>query len=320
MDTTEEFAIGLDLGGTKILAALIDGSGRMLTRIEYRTRSEQGESAVLERVFTAIQAVLDENKTNFKQIRGVGIATAGVIDSKNNILVFSSNLRWNNVPIGSLINERFRLPVRLSNDANAAAIAEWIWGAGIGKQHLIYITISTGIGAGIISGGHLITGITDNAGEIGHISVDLDGPICRCGNRGCLENYASGTAIAQFAKQQLMDGAESIFFNDESFERIAAKDLAKAAESGDPFAIDIFKRAGYYLGAGITNLIHIFNPEMIVFGGGVMNAAHILLPVITQTVKQRCIGAMAKQVTYQKSFLGAEAGVIGAAGLFFHNY
>lgn len=300
----EEYAIGLDLGGTKILAGLVDRTGRLIARKQLPTYAERGEKAVIERVLSATHDVLSASGIHPEKVRGVGIASAGVINSDSGEVIFASNLGWRNVPIGLLIGQRFGLPVRLFNDANGAAIAEWLWGAGAGTQNMIYVTVSTGIGAGVISDGRLVAGRDGSAGEFGHISIDWNGPPCRCGNRGCLENYASGTAIENAARHKLATTNEPV----------TAKAISESALAGDPFSKQLIQQAGFYLGVGAANLIYLFNPEVIVFGGGVMNASALLLPEIEKSMRDRCIPGLANEVQVVTSQIGVEAGVMGAAG------
>ncbi|GED29274.1 ROK family protein [Brevibacillus centrosporus] len=313
-----EYAIGLDLGGTKILAGLIDGRGQIVSQKQLPTSSDDGEQAVINRVLAAIEAVMADASVEGNQVRGVGIASAGVIDSAKNEVIFASNLGWRNVPIGQLIQERFDLPAYLMNDANASAVAEWMWGAGKGTQNMIYVTVSTGVGAGIICNGRLLTGNDGSAGEFGHISIDWKGPICRCGNRGCLENYSSGTAIENMARTKIAN-RDSSFSGSllEGHEALTAKQIGEAALQGDRFSIGILKQAGFYLGIGATNLIHLFNPELLVFGGGVMNSAPVILEEIEKGVTAHCIPGLANQVRVELNQLGTESGVMGAAGLLF---
>lgn len=318
--TKDEYAIGLDLGGTKILAGLVDREGRIIVQKLLPTTAEEGEKAVIERVLSAIHDVLSESGIDLKKVSGVGVASAGVINSESGEVIFASNLGWRNVPIGKLIGQRFGLPVRLFNDANAAAIAEWLWGAGVGTRNMIYVTVSTGVGAGIISDGRLVSGRDGSAGEFGHISIDWNGPSCRCGNRGCLENYASGTAIENSARQKLTTAKEPVIdrFLVENGE-LTAKVISEAALAGDPFFAQIVKQAGFFLGIGAANLIYLFNPEVIVFGGGVMNASTLLLPEIEKSMRDRCIAGLAEKVRVVTSHSGIEAGVMGAAGGIFEN-
>lgn len=317
----EEYAIGLDLGGTKILAELLNREGQIVSQEQLPTSPEDGDEAVIARVLAAIESVMSDKNVNRRRVRGVGIASAGVINSESSEVIFASNLGWKNVPIGKLIQEQFDLPVRLMNDANASAVAEWMWGAGKGTKNMIYVTVSTGVGAGIICDGRLLSGNDGSAGEFGHISIDWNGPICRCGNRGCLENYASGTAIENIARMRL--ATEAFSFSGSVLEGCTnptAKQIGEAALEGDRHSIELVKEAGFYLGVGATNLIYLFNPEVIVFGGGVMNTAPIMLQEIEKTVGERCLPGLASQVRIELNRLGTKSGVMGAAGLLFSEW
>lgn len=316
MERTKEYAIGLDLGGTKLLTALIKNSGEITDRVVLNTPSNQGEQAIREQIVTSIQMLLDKTGVSPEQIAGVGVGTAGVIDSRQSVIVQATNLGLYQAPIGAWIKDAFGFPVRIGNDANVAAVGEWLFGAGSGHQDVIYVTVSTGIGAGIISGGHLIKGFGDSAGEFGHISIEPEGPLCPCGNRGCLELYASGTALGRRVERMLEAGEKSPFLEEQVLP-LTSKEIAQAAAAGDPLAVRAFEETGYYLGIGLTSLIHIFNPELIVIGGGVMNAGQFLLPAVERILQERCIPTMRNQVSIVKSVLGQEAGIKGAAGLIF---
>ncbi len=318
MNNSKPHAIGLDIGGTTITGAIINKTGDILEKISIDTNPETCPDEVLERVYRMIDALLDNSNVPIDEIAGIGVAAAGVIDSKEKVIVFANNLGWRNVPIGKLLGDRFDFPVKLTNDANAAAVAEWIWGEGRGCQNMIYITVSTGIGSGIISGGRMITGSDDSGGEFGHISINPDGPQCLCGNRGCIERYASGTAIAERVQSQLEDGPHrKTFFGYEKASLLTSEIVGKAAEHGDELALSAFKEAGFYLGIGMTNLINLFNPEVIILGGGVMKAQHFMLPTIKETINERGIAALTKRVQVSISYLEQEGGVLGGAGLFF---
>jgi glucokinase len=319
MREQKEYAIGIDLGGTKILGALIHTTGEHVMEKQCPTNAQLGGQSVIEQIYFVMDSLLAEGGISKEKVIGVGVATAGVIDSKRNTVVYANNLGWRDVPLGDLIYRRYQLPLRLCNDANAAAVAEWMWGVGKETNDLIYITVSTGIGAGIITGGKLVSGVGDSAGEFGHISINTNGPKCGCGNVGCLENYVSGTAIAKEAQARLSRGEKSSYLNakDGSFDHITAKDVGEAAKQGDSFSVKLLREIGVQLGIGITNLIHLFNTEVLVFGGGVMNMADSILPTIEETVKEHCIPALSNRITLSQTILGSKAGIKGAAGLFF---
>ncbi|BAH42695.1 putative glucokinase [Brevibacillus brevis NBRC 100599] len=319
MNQDKPYAIGIDLGGTKIIAAIVDEHGNILRQANAATQTEEAAQAVIGRIGDLVQTVLDESGINLSRIRGIGIATAGIIDTQRQMVIFASNLNWSDVPIGAILQERFGVAVQLINDANAAAVAEWAFGSARGTKDLIYVTVSTGVGAGIISGGRLITGVGDSAGEFGHISLDPEGPLCVCGNRGCLENYTSGLALASRAREQLLQGATSSLLveNGNDLSRITAKEVGEAAVRGDLLSMTLMKEAGYYLGVGLTNLIHLFNPQVIVMGGGVMKNGQLLLAEAKNVIRERSISRMANQASIQLTTIGAEAGVLGAAGMYY---
>lgn len=301
------------------MAAIVDHQGNILNQANAATQTEEAAETVIRRIGDLVQAVLDESGIGISRIRGIGIATAGIIDTERQMVIFASNLNWSDVPIGSMLEDRFGVSVQLINDANAAAVAEWAFGNARGTKDLIYVTVSTGVGAGIISGGRLITGVGDSAGEFGHISLDPEGPLCACGNRGCLENYTSGIALANMAREQLLNGATSSLLADNrnDLSRITAKEIGEAAARGDIMSMTLMKEAGYYLGVGLTNLIHLFNPQVIVIGGGVMKNGEMLLAEAKNVIRERSISRMANQASIQLTAIGAEAGVLGAAGMYY---
>ncbi|MCM3729003.1 ROK family protein [Neobacillus cucumis] len=314
MKATEEFAIGLDIGGTKILSALVSENGEVVSEVQCDTTG--GGENFSHQIISAIESLIKKEDIEMNRIKGIGIATAGVIDSKKKEILYANNLNLENFPIGKVLEKKFGLPVQLYNDANAAAVGEWLWGSGKGKHNLIYITVSTGIGAGIISNDSLLKGSHDSAGEFGHISINLNGPLCPCGNKGCLENYASGTAIAAIARERLETGEVNPYLS-AKIDKLTAVDICTAAKMGDSFSIELLEEVGEYLGLGIINLIHLFNTEAVILGGGVMNESELILPSIRSTVHKHGIQSMVEQVKIEKSSLGSYACVVGATGLFY---
>lgn len=305
--SNKKYAIGLDIGGTKTLAALVDEEGQVINSILFPTQSGQGLDHFLMHTRKAIAALKNEALARNGELLGIGIASAGIIDSEEVKIVYAANLGWRSFPIGDYLTDDLGLPVKLGNDANLAAVAEYVWGTSKKVQDLIYITISTGVGAGIISSGNLVKGTSDSAGEFGHISTNPTGPRCNCGNFGCLENYSSGTAIAAKANELLIHQR-----NDWT-----TREVIEAAEAGDMDAFNIIKFAGEHLGYGITTMIHLFNPKTIVMGGGVMASGNLLLNEAKKTIIERCLPNMREHTSIYQTRLGAEIGVLGAAGLFF---
>lgn len=307
IESHDNYVVGIDIGGTKTLIALVNYSGTIVDQTEFRTLPENGAVDTMKRIHEAVSSLVSSIPQQGRLI-GIGIVTAGVIDSKNRSIVYAANLGWDNVDVGSALEKSFQVPVLLGNDANLAAVAEYVWGTKKKVQDLIYITVSTGIGAGIVSGGKLVKGISDSAGEFGHITIDPFGPQCGCGNVGCLENYCSGTAIAAIANKELAPLPDRQW---------SSKDVLDAAGAGDEEATSLAKRAGFYLGNGIVSLIHLFNPSQIIMGGGVMSTDNIILQEAKRVMDERCISGMRKQVDIRRTNLGKEIGALGAAGLFY---
>jgi len=303
-----EYAIGIDIGGTKTLAALVNAKGEIVRSVRFASEPEQGPDRYLARLAGAALQLKEDSERLGGKLLGIGAASAGVIDSRQGAIVFASNLNWRDVPVGGYLSQQTGLTVKLGNDANMAAVAEYVWGAGERVRDLIYVTVSTGIGAGIISGGQLVEGASDSAGEFGHISTNLYGPRCACGNYGCLENYSSGTAIAARANERLGARAEGPW---------TTREVLEASAAGDPGALEIVREAAFHLGNGMTTLIHLFNPRRIVLGGGVMDSGDLLLRETVRTIDERCLRGLRRGVGIVRTNLGAEIGVLGAAGQFF---
>lgn len=308
--------LAIDLGGTNIRAGIISDTSEVLTREHTLTRAGEGLEAVINRLYTAIDHLLSLKNISLSSIGAISIAAAGVINARQGIINASPNLPgWTDVPLRRLIEEKFKLKVFLLNDANAAALGEHRFGAGKGANNLIYVTVSTGIGGGIIIDGQLYSGSSGGAGEVGHMTIDVNGPKCNCGNVGCLEVLASGTAIAQEAMRRIVGGESSALVEivGGKIENITAEKVAMAAEQGDSLALDVITTAADYLGVGIVNLVNIFNPDLVIIGGGVAKIGDRLLSPARQLVSARVFPLLAQAVRILPARLGADAGVIGAA-------
>lgn len=308
--------VGIDLGGTQIRAILAEADGTILARHTLPTAPAEGREAVLQRIARATLAVIEQGAD--AQPLGVGVGSAGAIDPTTGTVHTAPNLGWRDVPLRAILEKRLGLPVVVGNDANAAALAEWRFGAGRGTSHLVYMTVSTGIGAGIISGGRLLLGARGSAGEVGHISVEPHGPRCKCDSVGCLEALASGPAIAQAAVAHLRAGEHSTIsaLVQGDLAQVTAKVVADAAAGGDALATSVIGRAAFYIGVGVANLIHILEPQLILIGGGVANIGDLLFDAIRATVRERAIPALAAGVRIEPAALGDDAGVLGAIALF----
>lgn len=312
----QKLILGVDLGGTKIATALATAQGEILARGRRPTPAQAGPDVVIKSICATIGKILSAKKLESSQLLGIGIAAAGIIDSDKGKVISSPNLPgWHEVPLRDAVEQRFGIPVYLGNDATLAALGEWRFGLKKGIANLIYITVSTGIGGGIIADGKLYTGVCGVAGEIGHMTIDINGPKCNCGNIGCWETLASGTALAREAVKQIREGAKTSIIElvNGDISKIDAKVVDLAAKQGDELAKELISRLGYYLGVGLVNLVNIFNPELILIGGGVAKTGDLLLQPAIKVVKERAFSTPANAVKIKPALLGDDSGLLGAA-------
>jgi len=308
--------LAIDLGGTKIIAAIVSSQGQVMAREYYPTLAGEGPQSVIDRILSAIDQLLRVRNIDLFQLDSISIASAGAIDLDQGLVTSSPNLPgWYDIPLRDIVNRKYRVNTFLINDASAAALGEYNFGAGKGVNNLIYLTVSTGIGGGIIINGELYLGPSGSAGEIGHMTIDINGPRCSCGNIGCLETLASGTAVAGEAIRRIGQGEESSLTEmvEGKIENITAEKVGVAAQGGDSLALDVISEAATYLGVGMVNLVNIFNPEMIIVGGGVAQIGDLLLDPVRQMVKERAFQLSAQAVRIVPAQLGDNAGLLGAA-------
>ncbi len=308
--------LAIDLGGTKIAAAIVSGDGKITAREYWPTLAQEGPQAVIGRIISAIEHLLHQSGMELPQLHGISLAAAGALDIHRGIVTLSPNLPgWHDVPLRDIIREKFRTPTFLVHDATAAALGEYHFGAGRGTKNLIYVTVSTGIGGGIIINGKLYQGATGSAGEVGHMTIDVDGPKCNCGNYGCLEMFASGTAVAREAVRRIRLGEQSSLSGlaKGKLEDITAEMVDQAARNGDSLAADILLQAARYLGIGMASLVNILNPEMIILGGGMSRMGDRLLGPVRQVINERAYPVSAQAVRLVTAQLGGDAEVVGAA-------
>lgn len=314
----KDLFIGIDLGGTKIITALVDTEGRIIFRDYRETEAARGPAAVMARMIDAASRVMNGGGVAAAQISAVGVAAPGPIDARSGIVTTPPNLPgWKDTPLRQLIQDELGLPTALENDANAAALAEHRFGAGRGTKHMIYVTASTGIGGGFILNGELYNGATGGAGEIGHMTILPQGPHCGCGNRGCLEALASGRAIAREARERVKCGVPTLIADlaEGDPDRISAKLVAQADAQGDIEAQEILDEAMTYLGVGMANLVNLFNPELIVIGGGLTKMGARLFDPVRRIIDRRAFRTAAQVVKVVPAQLGDDVGVLGAAAV-----
>ncbi|MDD5093972.1 MAG: ROK family protein [Dehalococcoidia bacterium] len=309
----ECFIIAIDIGGTNLRVALADGSGKLIARNAERTQAEKGPQNGVERLKTLIRKTA--SCVDFEKVRGIAVASAGPIDPARGVILTPPSLpTWRNVPLKALLEEEFRLPVWLEHDADMAALGENRLGSGRGCNHLIYITVSTGIGGGVITGGELLRGSRISASELGHMVVDPQGPMCNCGGRGHLEAMASGPAIALMASKRISRGESSRLssFVGSSLSEIRAEMVVQAARDGDALACEVMRNAGTSLGFAIVSLIHIFDPQVVIIGGGVSNAGELLLGPIREVIAEQAMPDFKNGARVVCSSLGDDSGILVA--------
>jgi len=304
----------LDLGGTKLRAVVAGLDGNISGEIIRPSEADEGPDRVIDRMIETLEAAAKEAGTNVSDLRAVGVASPGALDLIHGLVTEAPQLPgWDGVPLVEIMNKRLGLPVLLENDANAAALGENRFGAGRGTRFMVYLTISTGVGGGIIIDGQVYHGVSGSAGELGHMVVWFNGPRCLCGERGCLEAIASGTGLAWRARD-LVDRGEAPGLDRILREKgeLDADEVAEAARAGDEDARRLFDEAGLYLGIALANHINIFNPEMLVLGGGVLTGAGDLFFDHAESImRQLARKEPLKYVRLERATLGDRSGPLG---------
>jgi glucokinase len=307
--------LGIDIGGTKLAAGVVDAAGGILARGEIPTVTSEGPDRVLERVVGLAKDVLVMAGESGKGIARIGIACSGPLDREAGLVFRAPNLPgWVRVPVVEYIQNALAVPAVLENDANAAALGEFRYGVGKGADSLVYLTVSTGIGGGIILGGKIWHGVNCGAGEVGHITLVPDGPPCGCGSRGCLEALSSGTAIARRARELLKRGGTSRLRDIPNFD---ASDVARLAQEGDELAGEVWQAAVKHLALGIVAIITILGPELIIIGGGVSKAGDFLFQPLRQEVRRHIKVVPVESLRILPAALARNVGILGAAAVAF---
>ena len=306
----------VDLSGTKILTAVADTRGEWLGQDYRSTEADQGPEVVLGRIVDSLRASLAAAGASQRDLAAIGVAAPGPVDTAAGTIIEAPNLaNWRDVPVGTMLAAALGCPAVLENDANAAALGEHTFGAGAGVRHMIYLTISTGIGGGLILDGRLYRGATGSAGELGHIVIDENGPVCGCGARGCLEAMASGTAIGALGAAAVRHGDAPLTARFAGGGEVTAEHVAAAAAAGEQVAAEIIRSAGHYLGLGLSDFVNILNPDLIVIGGGAAKIGAPLLDPALATMQARAFRRPAQHVRVVPAALGDRAVAAGALAL-----
>jgi len=313
---TRDLVLGIDLGGTKVLTGVINSRGKVVSCDRDITPVAKGQDAVVRTICESADRSVNGAGASVTDLVAAGIGIPGPSNPRTGILFTSPHLPgWCDVPIRSIMEEALGIKAFLINDANAAAVGELHFGAARGARNMIYITVSTGIGSGVIIDGEIYTGSNGTAGELGHMTIDDNGPRCNCGNNGCWESVASGTALAREARKRINEGARTSILDyvGGEVEQVTAKVIHQAAQDDDSLAKELIQHSAYYLGVGLANLLNIFNPEVIVIGGGLSNMGDRLLQPAYKEAERRAFKRNYQDVRFAQAELGHNSGIIGAA-------
>lgn len=299
------YVVGVDAGPETVECILADLSGKIVERVSSKLNIPITNGQFISILKENIHKILQTSKPYHDKILGIGVAMHGVVDIETGTSLVAPNLDLRNIPIKQKLEEEFNLVVNVENDARAMALGEsWFGGHG-DADSMVAVNIGRGVGSGVVINGKLYHGAQDIAGEIGHMTIDINGEICECGSRGCLQTFASGVAIAERTRKKL----------EEKSETITGEEVYKLAESGNTAYIEILEETGMIIGIGLTNLIHLINPRKIVLGGGVMKSKKFILPKIKQTIEQRVLSPAAKETEVTVTKLGEDATLLGAVSL-----
>jgi len=323
MAKQKAYALGIDLGGTKTLAAVVDvTTGEVIASERKRTRAEKGQEYVAQQVINLSRAALEAAKLPAgSSIIGIGIGAAGQIDRKNGVIMDAPNLGVKDMPMADILRKEFGKPVAIGNDVEVAALGEYVHGAGRGYSTFVVIFVGTGVGGGIVQSGRLYSGLTGTAGEIGHMTIQAGGRLCPCGSRGCLEAYASRTAITRAIMAAIHHGRKSILTDEAELQLsegetiIRSGLLANALNHGDTLVKEIVTEAADFLGYGLASVMNFYNPECIILGGGVIEAIDLLFEGAVNRARNTALADPGQKTRIIRAKLGDFSGVVGAACL-----
>ena len=318
----KKYIIGIDIGGTKVASGIIDTSGKLIKSVVLPTLAEKGRDTSMEQVFNSVDLLLSKSKVTRKNIKGIGVCAPGPLDPIKGIVHNPPNLPgWKEVPLVDLLRKRFKFTVRLENDGNAAGMAETVWGAAKGFKYVFYVTVSTGIGTGIIIDGKIYHGKNGMAGEGGHVTVNFDDKdaVCGCGNTGCIEAIASGPHTVRRLKSKLGKPSrvktKIIDLVDGDLDAITMRTIAEAAKKKDKLALETIKKQGEVLGIWLGSMINVIDPDIIVIGGGVSMIGELIFREIRKSAHRHTINIFASKTPIVQAKLKKNVGIYGAASV-----
>ncbi|MDP8246298.1 MAG: ROK family protein [Candidatus Hinthialibacter antarcticus] len=310
--------VGIDLGGTKILSAVVDREGNVLSRAKKKTKAQRTSDEILLRLEECSREAIEASGVPASEIAAVGIGSPGPLDPITGCILETPNLNLSNAPIAPYLIEKLAMPVFLDNDVNVGTFGEFTYGAAKGKQHVIGIFLGTGVGGGVILNGEPFHGASLNAGELGHTKIVAYGDKCGCGDRGCLEAYASKTAMIKRIKKRISKGKKSILtdLTNGDWTKLTSSVFVKAIEANDKITVNEIHRASKYTGVAVGSLMNILSPEMVVIGGGLVEALEAqIMPDIRYHAERNCFPIMSEKCEIVPAMLGDDAGILGAAAI-----
>ncbi|RKU31412.1 transcriptional regulator [Candidatus Poribacteria bacterium] len=313
-----DYVVGIDIGGTKLATVVADKNGRILNKIRKPTQSDKGPEFAIQTLFEMIYQTIKDAELDKKDISGIGVSCGGPLDTQTGIVYSPPNLPgWDAFPLKDRLESEFHINTVIENDANASALAEYRFGGGKGYNIVLYMTMSTGIGGGIVINGEIYHGANDSAGEVGHQILLPNGPQCGCGKRGCLEALCSGPAIARRAKQAVENNPDSLILSiaNDDINSIKSEHVLEAARHGDKIALKLIDVTAYYMGWGIANLVNIINPDIVLLGTIAIAAGDLLIDPICKTVEDLAMTRPAEIVTIKPAELGEKLGDMAAISL-----
>ena len=319
MAKTEKYAVGVDLGGTNIKIGIVSDKGKLVKNISIKTEADCGPKTVIANIIKGVETIISKNKL---KIQGIGIGCPGVVSIKKGIVENAPNLPgWKNVKLGPIIKEKFSYRVHLENDANAAAIGELMFGAGKKFDSFVMVTLGTGVGGGIVFNKKIFRGEFGAAGEIGHISIDVNGPKCNCGSTGCIEAYAGNSYLKEQIRSELKDYPDSKVWKmiENDLSKVSPRIIQAASEKKDAYAKFVIERMGKQLGTALASLSNLLDISTFIIGGGVAGFGKPLLDSARKTISERVLLPLRQRVLVIPAKLQNEAGIKGASSLVFYN-
>lgn len=310
----KKYSIGVDLGGTKILAGIVEKqTGKVVFEVKNKTKKEKGNKKITAKIIETIEELLNSSDIPGEEISSIGLGLAGQVDREKGILINAVNLDCKDLNVKEILEEKFSIPVNIGNDVEVATFGELKFGAGIGYKDIVCIFVGTGVGSSIVKDGKIHLGASQSAGEIGHIIVDLNGRACACGGNGCLEAYASRTAIETRILGAVKKGRKSVITELTDGKSISSKHIKKSLEAHDEVVTQYVNEAIDYLSGGIASVINFYNPELIILGGGLIQSVEDFYLQTIKKARAKSLPTPAAKIEFKKAALGDYSGVIGAA-------